>query len=71
MRFPTPNLAIFQIFGANTNVGKTIISSGICRAAPEFFSKVLYLKPIQTGYPQDSDSRYQKRVLLLDKELDC
>ncbi|KAL1921314.1 uncharacterized protein VTP21DRAFT_11030 [Calcarisporiella thermophila] len=58
----------FQIFAANTNVGKTIASAGLCRAAASSGhrailnakdagrSNVYYLKPIQTGYPTDCDA---------------
>jgi predicted GTPase len=43
---------VVQIFGANTDVGKTVVAAGLCRAAvaaglpPEH---VRYIKPLQTG----------------------
>ncbi|KAJ3126914.1 hypothetical protein HK100_010014 [Physocladia obscura] len=48
------------MFGANTDVGKTLLSAALCRGAAAHFGsdKVAYLKPIQTGYPTDSDSRF-------------
>ncbi|KAJ3693384.1 hypothetical protein LUZ60_008864 [Juncus effusus] len=51
----------FTIWGANTGVGKTLVSAGLsisvlCSAPRR--SSLLYLKPLQTGYPLDSDSRY-------------
>lgn len=42
----------FQVYGANTDVGKTIVSAGLCRAAVQEGvgpKKVKYIKPIQTG----------------------
>jgi dethiobiotin synthetase/adenosylmethionine--8-amino-7-oxononanoate aminotransferase len=47
---------IFTIFGANTDVGKTIVSSAILSKCPS----ATYIKPIQTGYPIDSDSEFIK-----------
>ncbi|GLE01124.1 hypothetical protein PINS_up009954 [Pythium insidiosum] len=42
-------LPVFQIFGSNTDVGKTIVSAGICRAALQSGQRVGYIKPLQTG----------------------
>ncbi|ORX57484.1 PLP-dependent transferase [Hesseltinella vesiculosa] len=52
----------YQLFAANTNVGKTIFSTGLCRAAALSANNhnVFYLKPVQTGYPTDSDERHVK-----------
>jgi dethiobiotin synthetase/adenosylmethionine--8-amino-7-oxononanoate aminotransferase len=52
----------FAIFGANTGVGKTLVSAGLaaallCSPSPSV-SSVSYLKPLQTGYPVDSDARF-------------
>lgn len=56
---PTRETQIYQIFAANTNVGKTILTTGLCRAATTSANQhdcnVLYLKPIQTG--SNSDER--------------
>ena len=38
-----------MIFGSSTDVGKTIISAGLCLAALRSQRKVCYIKPIQTG----------------------
>lgn len=58
---PTRAFQAYQIFAANTNVGKTIFATGLCRAAAivakETNRDVFYLKPVQTGYPVDSDER--------------
>ena len=45
------DLKVWQIFGANTDVGKSVVSTLLCkalaaRARPE---QVLYLKPVSTG----------------------
>ncbi|KAG5220851.1 onanonoxo-7-onima-8-eninoihtemlysoneda [Salix suchowensis] len=45
------HLRIHQIFGANTNVGKTIISTALARRA----DRVIYLKPVSSGPPEDAD----------------
>ncbi|KAJ3370225.1 hypothetical protein GGF31_004283 [Allomyces arbusculus] len=48
-----------QLWGANTDVGKTLVSAALARtAAASLQSRVAYLKPIQTGYPVDSDERW-------------
>lgn len=47
------NRKAFQVFGANTNVGKTIISTALCKHLNDTDEKVSYLKPIQTGYDFD------------------
>ncbi|KAI8074706.1 adenosylmethionine-8-amino-7-oxononanoate transaminase [Gongronella butleri] len=54
----------YQLFAANTNVGKTIFATGLCRAAALMAANnnhdVHYLKPVQTGFPVDSDERHVK-----------
>ncbi|KAL6659184.1 hypothetical protein ACP70R_003224 [Stipagrostis hirtigluma subsp. patula] len=52
----------FAVFGANTGVGKTPVSAGLAAAllasrSPSV-AAVDYLKPLQTGYPADSDARF-------------
>jgi hypothetical protein len=39
----------YLVFGCNTDVGKTIITAGLCRAALSLAYKVHYIKPVQTG----------------------
>ncbi|CAG8671296.1 14102_t:CDS:2 [Ambispora leptoticha] len=58
--FPTRSFQIYQTFAANTNLGKTLFSAGLLRAAATHkkVSKLFYLKPVQTGYPVDSDARF-------------
>lgn len=52
----------FAVFGANTGVGKTLVSAGLVAAllnsSSPSVSAVAYLKPLQTGYPADSDARF-------------
>ncbi|KAI7852566.1 hypothetical protein BDC45DRAFT_443690 [Circinella umbellata] len=61
---PTRAFQAYQIFAANTDVGKTILATGLCRAAALLAKQknrdVYYLKPVQTGYPVDSDERHVK-----------
>ena len=64
---PTRSFQAYQVFAANTNVGKTILSTGLVRAAAALSvgaekqkraaTKAFYLKPVQTGYPVDCDAR--------------
>ena len=44
----TTNLQV-MIFGSSTDVGKTVVAAGICRAALSRSRKVCYIKPVQTG----------------------
>ncbi|CAI5735705.1 unnamed protein product [Hyaloperonospora brassicae] len=48
---------VFQVFGSNTDIGKTVVSAGICRSATTAAAAngsrsggpVAYIKPLQTG----------------------
>src|ERR1700760_3906099 len=54
-----PKLRAFQIYGANTNVGKTIASAILCRASHERLKlKTHYLKPVSTGPLNEADNGY-------------
>lgn len=55
-------LRIHQIFGANTNVGKTIFATALVRASAHCGHHVLYLKPISTGDVGDADDLYESSV---------
>lgn len=46
------------IWGANTGVGKTLVSAGLAVACQRAARELLYLKPLQTGFPGDSDARF-------------
>lgn len=52
------NARIHQVFGANTDVGKTIISTALVRASASKHRSVQYLKPISTGPLSDADDMY-------------
>ncbi|KAI1797454.1 onanonoxo-7-onima-8-eninoihtemlysoneda [Ganoderma leucocontextum] len=56
------HLRIHQIFGANTDVGKTILTSALVRASAANGRIVHYLKPVSTGPLSDADD---ERVLVL------
>lgn len=49
------NLRIHQIFGANTDVGKTVLTSALVRASAVSGHSVYYLKPVSTGPMSDAD----------------
>lgn len=54
------DLKVLQVYGANTEVGKSIVSTLLCKAfkrkSPT--SGVLYLKPVSTGPLEDADTKY-------------
>ncbi|CAH2042840.1 unnamed protein product [Thlaspi arvense] len=53
---------IYVIWGANTGVGKTLVSTGLAASflssSSLSSSKFIYIKPVQTGFPADSDSGF-------------
>ena len=55
------SIASFAIWGANTGVGKTLASAGLARAATRRGTATTFLKPVQTGYPEDSDAGFVAR----------
>lgn len=55
------HLRIHQVFGADTDVGKTIITTALVRASALKNSAVFYLKPISTGPLHDADDAHIKR----------
>ncbi|KXN91663.1 Bifunctional dethiobiotin synthetase/7,8-diamino-pelargonic acid aminotransferase, mitochondrial [Leucoagaricus sp. SymC.cos] len=55
------NLRIHQVFGANTDVGKTILTTALVKASTSRNTPVFYLKPVSTGSPQDADDGHIKR----------
>ncbi|KAF7333521.1 PLP-dependent transferase [Mycena venus] len=55
------HLRIHQIFGANTDVGKTILTTALVRASATLKNEVFYLKPISTGPIQDADDEHVLR----------
>ncbi|OAX34493.1 onanonoxo-7-onima-8-eninoihtemlysoneda [Rhizopogon vinicolor AM-OR11-026] len=63
------HLRIHQVFGANTDVGKTIITTALIRASLLNNNRVFYLKPVSTGAPQDADDEHIKRYAGPQKHL--
>ncbi|KAL3138910.1 hypothetical protein ABBQ32_005731 [Trebouxia sp. C0010 RCD-2024] len=47
----------YMVWGANTDVGKTLVSAGLAAAARRNKAVISFLKPVQTGFPEDSDAR--------------
>jgi dethiobiotin synthetase len=45
------------ITGTDTEVGKTYFSGLLCRHLVEKGDSVCYIKPVQTGYPEDDDAK--------------
>ncbi|CAN7006096.1 hypothetical protein IGI04_009821 [Brassica rapa subsp. trilocularis] len=59
------NHPTYLIWSSNTSLGKTLVSTGISASfllqpppPASHSTKLLYLKPLQTGFPSDSDSRF-------------
>ncbi len=50
----------YYVMAANTEIGKTVFSTGISLVAVKEGLKLLYVKPVQTGFPLDSDSSFVK-----------
>ena len=47
----------FAVWGADTDVGKTLVSAGVAFAAVRDRGlSIRYVKPVQTGWPADSDA---------------
>lgn len=66
-----PKLKALQVYGANTGVGKTVISAVVCRAFERRHGAkhtIRYVKPISTGPLNEADDRY---VALIDQFSDC
>ncbi|GJW54676.1 bifunctional dethiobiotin synthetase/7,8-diamino-pelargonic acid aminotransferase, mitochondrial [Tanacetum coccineum] len=49
---------IYTIWSSNTNLGKTLISTGITAATLTTHKNLTYIKPLQTGFPFDSDAAF-------------
>ncbi|KAK7454514.1 hypothetical protein VKT23_011268 [Stygiomarasmius scandens] len=55
------HLRVHQVFGANTDVGKTILTTALVRASAFTKSGVFYLKPVSTGSMDVADDEHIKR----------
>jgi dethiobiotin synthetase len=54
----------------STDVGKTIISGGLCRAALAASYRVCYIKPVQTGSRKSLTNAANTRNAISGRELD-
>ena len=52
----------FYVFGANTDVGKTLVSAGLLQAATRAHKAGFYLKPLQTGPEHTWDSAFVAKM---------
>ncbi|KZT29670.1 PLP-dependent transferase [Neolentinus lepideus HHB14362 ss-1] len=57
------NLRVHQVFGANTDVGKTMLTSALVRASASIYERVYYLKPVSTGPIEEADDEHVKRYI--------
>ncbi|KAL0574386.1 hypothetical protein V5O48_007561 [Marasmius crinis-equi] len=55
------HLRVHQIFGANTDVGKTLLTAALAKASAAKKKSVYYLKPVSTGPLEDADDKYVER----------
>jgi len=52
------SLRVHQVFGANTDVGKTLLTSALVRSSAAQNKQTFYLKPVSTGADEDADDAY-------------
>lgn len=52
-------LRVYQVYGANTEVGKTVLTTVLCKTARNLYEKekTSYLKPVSTGPLDEADER--------------
>ncbi|KAI0102629.1 hypothetical protein GGR51DRAFT_526428 [Nemania sp. FL0031] len=57
------NLRVYKIYGANTDVGKTVVTSILCNASRRIWKDeaTAYLKPVSTGPQDEADDDHIKR----------
>ncbi|KAK1976537.1 dethiobiotin synthase [Colletotrichum cereale] len=57
------SLRTYQIYGANTDVGKTVFASVLCNGARAFWprEKTAFLKPVSTGPAAEADDGHMER----------
>ncbi|WEW58247.1 hypothetical protein PRK78_003715 [Emydomyces testavorans] len=53
----------YQVYGANTDVGKTVVSTILCKAIPsrQPRDRLWFLKPVSTGSLEEADDRHISR----------
>ncbi|ETS83587.1 hypothetical protein PFICI_05463 [Pestalotiopsis fici W106-1] len=54
------SLRVWQVYGANTEVGKTVLTTTLCKAARNRYQDEVtaYLKPVSTGPLDEADSHH-------------
>ncbi|KAK4154688.1 pyridoxal phosphate-dependent transferase [Chaetomidium leptoderma] len=54
------SLRAYQVYGANTDVGKTVVTTILCKAAHRRWRNedTVFLKPVSTGPADDADDRH-------------
>ncbi|KAI0399862.1 bifunctional dethiobiotin synthetase/adenosylmethionine-8-amino-7-oxononanoate aminotransferase [Xylaria palmicola] len=57
------NLRIYKVYGANTDVGKTVLTSVLCNATRRIWKDeaTAYLKPVSTGAEDEADDNHIKK----------
>lgn len=55
------SLPAHQVYGANTNVGKTIVSTVLCNAIQNQRKRAAFLKPVSTGALDDADDQHMAK----------
>ncbi|KAJ8905704.1 hypothetical protein NDN08_002209 [Rhodosorus marinus] len=65
-----PGLGAFQVWGSSTDVGKTLLSAGLAANSGNYLRNLRYIKPVQTGYPDDDDSLFVKRHAKPQRDVD-
>lgn len=60
-------LRAHQVYGANTDVGKTIVSTVLCNAVQRQKQRAAFLKPVSTGALDDADNRYDESHILSER----
>lgn len=61
------NLRINQLFGANTDVGKTVVATTLAMASVRDGRRVFYLKPVSTGPLIDADDQYVSLGIMMER----
>lgn len=61
------SLRVYQVFGANTDVGKTIFTTLLARTAKKLWKdeNVAFLKPVSTGPEDEADDRCESLCSLI------
>ncbi len=57
------SLRAYQIFGANTEVGKTVFTTLLCRGAEKENERVAFLKPVSTGPANEADDKCELELI--------